>query len=64
MAHWHDRVGRLESRPRKGVASKRISLAQRWCGGAPASKVQLLGLRKQYKVIREPHDLHRGRERQ
>jgi hypothetical protein len=43
-AHRHDRVGRLGSRPRKGAVSKRISPTQRWCGGAPASKVELLGL--------------------
>jgi hypothetical protein len=48
MAHWRDRVGRLRSGPRKGVASKRISSAQRWCGGAPTSKVDFLGLGKKH----------------
>jgi hypothetical protein len=46
--HWRDRVERLKSGPRKRAASKRISLAQRWYGGALASKVDLLGLKKQH----------------
>jgi hypothetical protein len=47
-APWRDRVGRLRSGPRKGAVMKHISPAQRLCGGAPTSKVELLGLGKQH----------------